>query len=275
VRAVDVRAAIARYRQFPLFNVPYSLVGSFSREVPVFLLTAVGMTASGGAYGLARSVVLAPVTVLSASLSQVFFKEAVDLIHTERLANLAGNVMLAIAMVFTVPFVMLGIFGPELFAAVFGDEWRKAGAFAAILAPVAYLFLYSSWPERLFEVAGAQHVALGVQLLGDLLSILAALAVLRMTGADLPTIGAFAAVSCAYHVVYLATAFRVARIPAAILLRPLQMAITLALTSAMLFSLIRLNLQPRTAIVIALLVSLGGAGWGALRVFRQRLAWFS
>ena len=45
------------------------------------------------------------------------------------------------------PALLLIIFGQELFAFVFGEEWREAGFYASILAPMAFLRTGMRSPE--------------------------------------------------------------------------------------------------------------------------------
>lgn len=210
VTCARARAMVGRYRQFPQFNLPYSLIGTVSREFLLFAFTAFNFPGQAGFYGLARSVLYAPVSFLSASLSQVFYKEAADSINTPGFEALADRLVRAIVLVMTPGFTVLAVWGPELFAVVFGAPWREAGVYAAIFVPAAYLFLFSSWPERLFEVTGQQSLSLAIQVAFDLTSVLAVLALLAGGGGPRAALIAYTAIACGYHCTYVATAFRVA-----------------------------------------------------------------
>ncbi len=228
-----MKSALARYRQFPQFNLPYSLVGSASREFLVFALTLFHFTQHAGFYGLSRSGTrYAPVSFLSASLSQVFYREAADSIGTPGFEVLVERLMRSIVLVFTPAFVVLVFWGPMLFALVFGEQWREAGVYAATFAPAAYLFLFSSWPERLFEVAGRQRVSLIVQVSFDTVSVLVVFGLLSQGYGPLAALTAFTAVSCGYHCAYISAAFRVARLPATILRRAAGRAVFLGAAAA-------------------------------------------
>jgi len=221
-------AMLVRYRQFPQFNLPYSLIGTASRELLLFAFTALNFPEHAGFYGLARSVLYAPVSFLSASLSQVFYKEAADTIGTPGFEALANQILRGIVLVMTPGFAMFVIWGPEIFALVFGAPWRTAGVYAAIFAPVAYLFLFSSWPERLFEVTGRQRRSFGIQLTFDLASAATVLSLLFGGFSPTTTLVAYAAIACAYHCTYVTAAFRVAGFSALLLVRAAVLATSVA-----------------------------------------------
>lgn len=195
------------YRQFLLFNTPYSLVGMFSREFIVLALTALHQLSAAGFYGLARSVIMVPITFLSSSLSQVFYKEAAVSIGTPEFKRLTLATLRYIGAGLS-PFFVLGwMWGPEVFAFVFGAQWREAGIYASTLMPIAFLSLFTSWPERVFEVRQKQYVSLTIQLCFDVASIAAIWIALARGLPPLAAIVVYVAIQCGYHLVYLFAVF--------------------------------------------------------------------
>ena len=95
-------------------------------------------------------------------------------------------------------------YGEMVFAWIFGDSWRLAGTIAVWLTPVAWLSLFTSWPERIFEARGQQRIAFAIQLTFDGLSIAAIVAVFALTGDGMRAIQCFVAVQVAYHAAYFA-----------------------------------------------------------------------
>ena len=202
-----VETALA-YRQFPAFNVPYSLIGNFSREFLVLAFTAMHQLDAAGYYGLARSVLTAPIGFLSTSISQVFYKEAAVNIGTTDFKRLTLNLLRYLGAGLA-PFFVLGWFwAPEVFQIVFGARWREAGDYAALLMPIGYLSLFTSWPERVFEVRGKQHLSLAIQLIFDSATVgLVTVALINGTP-PLTAIKYYVGVQCLYHMTYLAAVFR-------------------------------------------------------------------
>ncbi|MDO5896982.1 oligosaccharide flippase family protein [Agrobacterium sp. Azo12] len=203
------RQLIARYYQFFVFNTPYSLVGTIARDAPIFLFTAFSNIAAAGAYALARSMLLAPTLLVSNSLSQVFFKEAVAKKSDIRLEKLTLSILSAGIFASAPLFAFAGVFGEPLFIRVFGVSWGTAGMMAAALAPAAWLALQTGWPERLFEVHMRQGVSFVVQISCDVITAIAVASVLWASKNPLWAVIAYTICNIAYHHIYLYALFKI------------------------------------------------------------------
>jgi O-antigen/teichoic acid export membrane protein len=196
------------YCQFPFFNVPYSLIGSVSREFLILAFTAMHQAEAAGYYGLARSVLTAPIGFLSTSLSQVFYKEAAVSIGTPEFKRLTLNILRYLGAGL-MPFFVLGWFwAPDVFQVLFGARWREAGNFAALLVPIGCLSLFTSWPERVFEVRRKQHWSLSIQLAFDSITVGLVTWALAQSATPLTAIKVYVAIQCFYHLTYLAAIFK-------------------------------------------------------------------
>lgn len=106
----QVGAALKKYRQFLLFNAPYSLIGNVSRDMPIFVFSGISATQAAGFYGLARMVLMAPALLLSGALSQVFYREAVALKGSARLQTLT-LALLRLGLLAAAPFSRFAPYG--------------------------------------------------------------------------------------------------------------------------------------------------------------------
>ncbi|SEP03834.1 Membrane protein involved in the export of O-antigen and teichoic acid [Rhodopseudomonas pseudopalustris] len=203
----QIREAASRYRQFPIFNVPYSLFGTVSKEFLVLAFTATGHLSAAGFYGLARTVLTVPISFLSSSLSQVFYKEAATSIGTPAFESLMLGLLRGIACGMAPLFVFAWFWSPLAFALIFGENWREAGQYASILMPMAFLALFTSWPERIFEVRSKQQYALGIQATFDIASLLTVILLLNNGYSEIAVARAYVAIQIAYHVSYLFAVF--------------------------------------------------------------------
>lgn len=208
-------ALLARYRQFLVFNTPYSLVGTVARDAPIFLFSAAGASAPAGYYGLARTMLLAPTLLASNALSQVFYREAVSLKGTPRLQELTLTLLRAGLTVGAPLFAFGAVWGDLLFATIFGTGWRTAGVMAMWLAPAAWMSVQTGWPERLFEVHMRQGVSFAVQIGSDLVTAGVAAVTWLITGDAVLAIATFAVCNVLYHHGYLLALFHVAGFSAA------------------------------------------------------------
>jgi O-antigen/teichoic acid export membrane protein len=212
-RFADSLRAMVRYKQFAFFNLPYSVVGSFSREFVVFSFMFSGAVEAAGLYGLVRSALAAPISFLSASLSQVYYREAADRSTTAEFAQLTFRLLMATALAMAPPLALVSIWGPDIFAFVFGEQWREAGRFAQLLALPTLLSVMTSWPERIFEVRARQSWSFAIQIGFDVLSIASLALALGLGAAPITAIGIYAVVQAVYHLSYLSAVFALVPLP--------------------------------------------------------------
>lgn len=196
-----------KYRQFLIFNTPYSLLGSLARDVPVYLFSATSSVAAAGYFALARTVLLAPTLVTSNALSQVFYREAVASQGSGRLEQLTMH-LLRLGLLAGAPlFAFVAVWGDVVFVVLFGAPWRQAGVFAMMMAPAAWMSIQTGWPERLFEVRMRQGVSFSIQVASDVTTAsLFAVTLLAGGGVEL-AVGVFAVANVIYHSVYLSAIF--------------------------------------------------------------------
>jgi len=205
--------ATRRYWQFLVFNTPYSLIGSLSREAPILIFSATGAVSAAGLYGMARTIVLAPTLLISNALSQVYYREAVALKGTVRLHDMTVTLIRTGLLVTAAPFAFCAAWGGDFFSVVFGATWREAGVFAMVLAPAAWVSTQTGWPERLFEVNGRQGVSFTVQIIADTFMIAALAAVLVSTSSPFWGVVAYAVSNAIYQFAYLISIFRISQFP--------------------------------------------------------------
>ncbi len=265
-----MKAAAWRFRQFPLFNVPYSLLGAFSQEFLVFALLAYHQAATAGAFALVRTVLLMPSRYLSQSLGLVFFREAAQLFGTPALETLTLKLMRRLSVAVIPLTVFSAFWSEEIFVLVFGPQWREAGRMAAIYAPVGFLFLFTSWPERLYEVSERQHISLSIEVFGNVLKVAAAVAPLQAGWGPLAAIIGYAIADAAYHLVYLVGLFYVGRFRYVLLLSLLRDVCLHGATATIVCALfLKLPLAPYAQALGALAVVFAHTAYGIMWARRR------
>lgn len=143
----DLRAAVHRFRRFPLVAMPSALVNSAGLEVPLLLVAALYGDVRAGLLGLTVRVVGGPSRVIGQAVHQVFSGESSAAIR-EAKGTLGRTVRMSVRrllLVGAVPAAVLLAAGPELFGLVFGPEWSEAGTYARLLA-LAYLAQFAVAP---------------------------------------------------------------------------------------------------------------------------------
>lgn len=149
----------SRYRDFPLYNIPSDMLNNSSAQVPVFFLTPMYGVQATGQYSLMKRMLDAPVTLLSSSILEVFRQRASEqYVAFGDCRGIFVKTAKNLAFISIIPFTVLMLFGTDIFAFVFGEEWREAGKFAGIFA-VYYFFKFVSSPlSYMFYIAEKQKM---------------------------------------------------------------------------------------------------------------------
>lgn len=135
-----------KYKDFPRINLLHAFFDVANQQF-LFNLIFTGLfgVVSMGFYALSYRYIRGPMTIITGSVSQVFFQEASRSSSEGDGFSKIFLKTLSITMVFALPFfIILFFFAPELFAFVFGEEWYDAGIYAQALSPaLAMQFLVS------------------------------------------------------------------------------------------------------------------------------------
>lgn len=151
-----------QYRDFPLFRAPQDLLNALSHGLPVILLAGFYGPAIAGLYALSYSVLAAPVSLLGNAVGNVLYPRLAEAARNgEDLRRLVLIPTGGLLLTGLAPFGTIMLFGPPLFAWVFGEEWREAGEYARWLA-LWMTFLFFNMPSnKAIPVIGLQHLQLG------------------------------------------------------------------------------------------------------------------
>lgn len=149
------------YANFPKFSMPSQLLNFFSTQIPVLLLPFFFTNAVVGMYFLPHKIMTIPLTMLGASISQVYFRNASRIKQrTESLSNLTFQIFEKLFFIGIVPFTLVAIYGNVLFAFVFGTEWYQAGIYAQLLSPWLFFVFIASPISIIFTVLDKLQLSL-------------------------------------------------------------------------------------------------------------------
>ena len=131
-------ALLRRYRKFPFLGSPASLLNILSLQMPYLVIPAIFTSAVAGMYFLVFRVLMMPIALLGESMMEVFRNRALeDLKEYGTCRPVFVRTLSSLCIIGLAPALLLMFFGQEIFAFVFGEDWREAGRYAAILAPMA------------------------------------------------------------------------------------------------------------------------------------------
>ncbi|MDH5492308.1 MAG: oligosaccharide flippase family protein [Myxococcales bacterium] len=168
--SASLRTLARRHSDFPIYQVPITLLNGLSQSIPVYLLGGLFGSASVGHWALALMVLTMPVFLVSGALRQVMLQRGSELQHQgQSLLPLLGRSTALLALA-SLPVLAIGLWiAPALFALVFGAEWQAAGELARAMGVWQWSALISTPAAALFPVLRIQGRTLVWQLFAILL----------------------------------------------------------------------------------------------------------
>lgn len=132
----QVKKTLIRYRHFPIYSVPATLINALAVNLPIILLSGTYAPDKIGQLSLATRSLLIPGTVIGTSIGQVFLGKAASAYHDNRLTRLIKSISLKI---FFVSILMAFVLSSIVFVfsrEIFGTGWADVGYFMFLLIPL-------------------------------------------------------------------------------------------------------------------------------------------
>ena len=147
----DSLSLLKKHKNFPLMTVPSSFLDNLALSLPTpFIAHHFGVEATGF-YVLVHRMVLGTSSILGGVVADTFHGRMAKYSrenpsHSFTFFKRTSALLAALGVG---PVVLLILWGPELFALVFGKNWYKAGEMAQIVAPWAFFQLVVSPVSRI------------------------------------------------------------------------------------------------------------------------------
>jgi len=126
-------------RFFPIikFSLPSNLLNTLSSNIQPLIIVAAFSLKEAGLFFLAYKLLATPLNVITNSISQVYFREASEMViqDKEKLLSLTRKVNLSVLAICIPAFLLTFFFSEWLFEFLFGSQWRRAGLFTIWLIP--------------------------------------------------------------------------------------------------------------------------------------------
>jgi O-antigen/teichoic acid export membrane protein len=150
-----------KYINFPKFLIVAHGFNTTSGQMPTLLLNTLFNTAAAGFFILTQRVMGAPMTLLANAIGDVFRQEASNAyVNTGNCKDIYIRTFKKLLIISILPSIIFFFMAPDLFAIVFGEQWRIAGEYAQILSPVFLLRFITSPLSSMFMIAEKQKLDL-------------------------------------------------------------------------------------------------------------------
>ena len=184
-----------KYIKFPQYSSFEALVNTVGLQVPSLGLLLLFGPSAVGFYSIAFRILGIPISLVSASLSQVFLAEGAKAYHQESLPQLTETIIKRLASIAALPAVLIGIISPNIFPLIFGEDWRESGIFVSLMIPWFLLRFILTPISNTFSITNNQDIALKSQL-SILILRLSSLAFGAISGSMFITMSLFSLSCC-------------------------------------------------------------------------------
>ncbi|WP_339480220.1 MULTISPECIES: lipopolysaccharide biosynthesis protein [unclassified Pseudomonas] len=160
-----VRQSAVKYINFPKFSLPADLINTVASQIPIVLLATKFGGESAGWFALTLKIMGAPISLLAASVLDVFKEQAArDYREMGSCRSIFIKTFKLLAVLALPPFVAFWFVGEWAFSFIFGDAWAESGRYAVLMIPLFYMRFVVSPLSYTIYIAQRQNLDLVWQL---------------------------------------------------------------------------------------------------------------
>jgi O-antigen/teichoic acid export membrane protein len=162
---------LSKYRRFPQYSTFEALANNAAMQVPILLIAALAIGPEAGLVMLAMRALGTPVDLVGGAIAQVYLSRAPEEMREGRLSHFTVGLLRGLARVAVAPLVFIAVIAPDVFAIIFGEEWRRSGELVIWMTPWFAMKLLSSPVSMIMHIKMMQRSMLVLMLLGFALRV--------------------------------------------------------------------------------------------------------
>jgi O-antigen/teichoic acid export membrane protein len=171
-----LRQTAYEYRRFPKYSTFESLTNTAGLQLPLMLIAFYIGAAELGYLMLVMRILQAPMSLIGASIAQVYYGSAVDEHKNHQLMFFTVTTLKKLAAI-GLPLLMVAVVvAPFVFTKIFGPAWARAGELVFWMAPFFFFQFLASPLSMVLHVMARQGFALALQTFGLIFRVFAVLA---------------------------------------------------------------------------------------------------
>lgn len=134
-----------KHNMYPKYMLPGQCMSVGATELPLLVITVFFGVGIAGFYSLAQRIMAAPLSLVANAVGDVYRQQAAEQFakHGE-CRDIFVTTLRRLVFFALFPVLPVLLFGPSLFAIVFGENWRIAGEIASILSVLTFFQIVSS-----------------------------------------------------------------------------------------------------------------------------------
>ncbi len=164
IRSSRERLVAKYYQGFVWYRLPSQFLMVLSTQAPVMLMAALYDKEVTGQLGLAMMALSLPVGLIGQAMAKAYYAEVASIGNRglPKIKKITYSVQKKLFVIGLPAAAAVIFFAEPLFVMVFGEEWKVAGQYAAILAPYMLLQFTSSPLVQVLNVVGSQFLFLAI-----------------------------------------------------------------------------------------------------------------
>jgi O-antigen/teichoic acid export membrane protein len=169
----EARDLVSRYRDFVRYRMPHRLFVAATSSTRTIALAAFFGPGIAGLFALTEKVLAKPTELIGESFLKAYYPYLANTIqeNPELTMRLVRRYTVMILLVAAVPFILVIVFGPTLFSALFGVQWNTSGEMARYVSALYFTRLAAVPSHSAAAVLGLQRVQLSFEVLQGIASL--------------------------------------------------------------------------------------------------------
>lgn len=157
---------IKEFREFPMFQLPANLLSTYSKQLPVQMISRYYGSGSVGIYSMTMKFLDIPIALLATPINRIYFREASKM-HSngEKIGEFTFSIVRKNIKMAIIPVCIMIVFGEPIFTLLLGKEWTLAGKYAEILGIYILVLFCSTCISGGFTIVGKQRYNLLISIM--------------------------------------------------------------------------------------------------------------
>ena len=162
------------YKEFPTVTLPHTLMDLSRELLMAVLILELFSKEDLGLFEHSSRMLRIPLVFAGLAIGQVFYQRCAEKVNNgEDIVPLITRTVRTLFLLSILPFAALFFFGEDLFAFVFGEDWRSSGFYAEVLVLMTLLSFITSPIASIPMIVRKQKEFFKLALLGSINMILA------------------------------------------------------------------------------------------------------
>jgi len=139
IKKVKIIALAKRYKDFPKYKTPSSILDIFTLQTPYIFLPQLFNLSMSGSYFFANRIISIPSGLIATSISQVYFQKISKYYQKNEIYTFFKNTTIKLFSISIILALIIYFLSPIMFDIIFGNKWKLSGEIASLLSVIFFV----------------------------------------------------------------------------------------------------------------------------------------